>query len=307
MNAPIAVFAFNRPEHLRGTIESLKRCTGFSDSPVYVFADGPRSDSDRPAIEATRSVAHQLLGHCAEMRFSDENLGLSRSILKGVNELLQRYGKVIVVEDDLLLATDFLTFLNAALTFYAKDERILQISGHMYEVFEFYERNESLLLPITTTWGWATWSRAWEAFDPEATGWETLKADQALRHRFNLDGNYDYANMLERQMAGYRQSWGICWYWSVFRAGGMSCFPPQSLVANVGMDGSGTHGRGLFRSFETKKLPKTMISFIPPSTMEFEPQAWLAVKKTVFRQNGGWLGQFIDTVRRVATHWRCNW
>ena len=300
--APVALFIFNRPEHLRRTIEALQRCDGFPDSPIFVFADGARDDRDIPTVDATRRVARELLGDRAEYHLSQVNKGLATSIISGVELLLARYGRVIVLEDDLLVASSFLRFLNDALDRYADNENIYQVSGHMYEVGEFEQRQEALLLPLTTTWGWATWARAWTSFDPAAQGWEALRHDRMLRNRFNLDRVYDYALMLERQMAGQRQSWGIRWYWSVFLKGGLGCFPPQSLVANIGFDGTGTNGRGVFRSFESKSLPGKTIPFIAPDDISPEPKAWAAVRDAIWRQNGGWGGYVVDWVHRIR--WR---
>lgn len=299
--APVALFIFNRPEHLRRTIESLKRCDGFTESPIVVFGDGARGEYDISAVEATRHIAQGLLGDRAEYRLSDSNKGLANSIIDGVELLLARHGRVIVVEDDLLLAPSFLRFLNEGLDHYADDERVYQVSGHMFEVRDFVQRREALLLPMTTTWGWATWARAWQYFDPTATGWESLGQDHALRKRFNLNGSYDYTQMLQWQMSRQRQSWGIRWYWSVFMRGGLSCFPPRSLVANMGMDGTGTHGSGFFRSFKIGTLPMGSLPFIAPRDELFEPEAWTSVCGTVWRQNGGWLGRLVDWIR-LARH-----
>jgi hypothetical protein len=296
--APVALFIFNRPDHLRRTIESLKACEGFADSPIIVFADGPRGLYDVAAVDATRRVAVELLGTQAEYHLSETNKGLASSIIYGVGLLVNRQGRVVVVEDDLTLAPGFLRFLNAALDQFVDDERVYQISGHMFEVPEFAERTEALLLPMTTTWGWATWSRAWQAFNPEAPGWQALKHDRALRNSFNLSGVYDCAHMLEQQMVGKRQSWGIRWYWAVFSQGGLTCFPPRTLVANTGMDGTGTNGRGFFRSFESAALSREITPFLAPIASAVEPSAWAAVRRTIWRKNGGWLGFAVDRTRK---------
>ena len=297
--APVALFVFNRPDHLRRTIESLMHCDGFASSPVFVFADGARGEHDTEAVQATRDVARELLGERAKYHFSESNGGLARSIINGVEHLLAIYGRVIVVEDDLLLAHGFLRFMNDALDRYSDDKRVYQVSGHMFDVSEFARRQQALLLPLTTTWGWATWARAWKAFDPEARGWEALQQDYALRKRFNLGGVYDYAHMMACQMAGRRQSWGIRWYWSVFSNGGLSCFPPRSLVANIGMDGTGTNGKGVFRSFESRTLMSGATPFVAPSEDALEPKAWTAVRHAIWRQNGRWLGYTVNRIRRL--------
>jgi hypothetical protein len=302
MHAPVVLFAYNRPDHLRRTIESLKRCEGYAQTPIFLFADAARTPAETDRVAATRLVAAELLGQGAEFRFAEENRGLSRSIIEGVGEIVERYGRVIVIEDDLLLSSGFLRYINDALSHYENNEKVFQISGYAFDAPELMCRSQSLLLPLTTTWGWATWARAWQAFDPQANGWESLALDFKLRRRFNLDGTYDYATMLESQMRGRVDSWGIRWYWTVFQAGGLSCFPPRSHVINAGMDGSGTHGAGISRYLKRKEALGTPSGFVPPRENDVEPGAWKAVKTAIRRQNGRLVGDAINKLKQIY-HW----
>lgn len=301
MNAPIAIFAYNRPEHLRRTLASVMACEGFADAPLTVFCDGARSPAQADAVAQVRAVVHEVLGSQVDARFATENKGLARSILGGVSELVDRHGQVIVIEDDFDLAPGFLTYMNAALHRYADEPRVYQVSGHMFDVPEFAGRSDAMLLPYTTTWGWGTWARAWTAFDPAATGWQRVLKDRAMRKRFNMGGVYDYATMLERQMAGKRDSWGIRWYWSVFQQDGLTVFPPASLVRNTGQDGSGTHGGGSVRKFSGTGLVRPWPGQVamPDALPAVEPADWEAVRRAVWRQNGGWLGRAIDLGKRL--------
>jgi hypothetical protein len=188
-------------------------------------------------------VARKLLGDRAVFVEQERNRGLANSIIAGASELCDRYGAVIVVEDDLILAHSFLRFLNEGLNHYRDEPRVMQISGHIFDVPSLIDQREALLLPMTTSWGWATWKRAWDLFDPAATGWRERLTDASEAQRFNLDGAYDYRRMLERQMNGEIDSWAIRWYYSVFAHDGLVLFPPRTLVSNGGFDGSGTHGR----------------------------------------------------------------
>jgi hypothetical protein len=241
--APVALFVYKRPEHARRAIASLQECDGARSSPIYVFADGPRTDGELPAVQATRAVARELLGGSAVFVEQERNRGLANSIIAGVTELCDRYGAVIAVEDDLVLAPSFLRFLNEGLIHYRDEPRVMQISGHMFDVPSLARQREALLLPMTSSWGWATWKRAWDLFDPFATGWRERLTDAAEAKRFNLGGSYGYRRMLERQMRGDIDSWAIRWYYSVFAHDGLVLFPPRTLVSNKGFDGSGTHVR----------------------------------------------------------------
>jgi Glycosyl transferase family 2 len=299
-SAPIVVFAYRRPDHLRRTLRSLMDCDGFEGSPVIVYCDGPRNAEERRSTEATREVAREMLGSRAEYHFSDANLGLSRSVIHGVTEVTRRFGRSIVIEDDLQLAPDFLGYMNAALDRYADDPAVFQISGYMFDVPEFADRRDALFLPLTVSWGWATWQRAWNAFDPDASGWEGLRSDRDLRRRFNLAGAYDYATMLESQMAGRSDSWAVRWYWTVFRAGGLVLFPPLSLVGNIGMDGSGTHGRGRLTRFGSEQRGPTPTGPVElPGHALMNARDFASVRAAIWRQNGGWLGQARMRLRRL--------
>lgn len=300
--APVVVFAYRRPDHLRNTLTSLMRCDGFRQSPVIVYCDGPSNAEEAAAVEVTRATAKALLGDRAEYHFSEVNLGLSRSVIAGVNDVIERFGRAIVVEDDLELSPVFLTFMNHALDCYADDENVFQVSGYMFDVPELKCTSSALFLPFTVSWGWATWKRAWNQFDPLATGWEALRADKGLCRRFNLDGTYDYATMLLRQMAGLRDSWAVRWYWSVFKANGLVLFPPVSLVRNTGFDGSGTHGRGVLRRFSNVRSALSLPKINLPESVHIDVVTYDRVKKAVWCQNGGRIALVVDRIRRLLKH-----
>ena len=139
LHAPIAVFIYNRPDHLRSTLGWLSQCDGFADSPVIVFGDGPKRADQVAQVEAARGVARELLGARADYRFSPVNKGLARSIIDGVNAVVAEHGRVIVVEDDLQLAPGFLVFMNAALEKYADNEQVYQVSGYAADAPELLE------------------------------------------------------------------------------------------------------------------------------------------------------------------------
>lgn len=289
--APIALFIFRRPVHTRRMIEHLKQCEGFEDSPIYVFCEGPRSESEVATVKETRRVAKDLLGDHAVYIEREWNLGLAKSIEDGISRLCNEFGKVIVIEDDLLVAPGFLTFLNAALDKYGDDQRVMQIGGHMFDVPELKEEREALFLPMTSSWGWATWKRAWDHFDMAATGWENRLQSLSDRKRFNLDGYANQKRMLEKQMRGELDTWDIQWYYAVFVRGGFGVYPPRTLVHNLGMDGSGSHGH----------IAESMYQAALPESLEFTLPDRVSVsrhKRAVYRAI--WRFRFISRVNRVA-------
>lgn len=277
--APIALFIYKRPDHTRRTIEHLQRCVGFDDSPVCVFADGPKDPRDIPAIQETRSEARRLLGDGAVFLERDTNAGLDNSVIAGVTDLCERHGRVVVVEDDLIVSPYFLEFLNTGLMRYENEPRVMQVCGHMFDVPELRESKDALFLPLISSWGWATWKRAWDLYDPAARGWTERLSDQQERKRFDLDGNFAYAGMLSRQMRRAVPAWDIRWYYTVFVLEGLALYPPKALVLNEGFDGTGTHDR--------LSLPVRQAQLDEHAAFDFPTQvAESPEKESVFRAIG---------------------
>lgn len=238
--APIALFTFKRPAHTRRALESLAQNPEFSNSHLFIYCDGARNDIEAAQVEATRELIRNWKHPNKTIIERDRNWGLANSVIEGVTELCERFGRVIVVEDDLIVSPLFLNYLNAALEYYAEEPKVMQVSAHMFPV-EIHSQTDAVMLPFTTSWGWATWSRAWKHFDPSLSGFERLKTDRSLRREFNLGGAYPYFRMLKRQSKGQVDSWAIRWYSSVFFKNGFVVFPKHSLVQHEGYDEAATH------------------------------------------------------------------
>lgn len=296
--APIAIFAFRRPDHLRVTLENVMACTEFSDSPVYIFCDGPRCGDELEAVAATRATAKELLGDRATLRFAESNQGIARSIVGAVDELTAKYGRVIVVEDDIRVHPGFLSYMNRALDTYAEAEQVFQVSGYMFGRPDL-DPQRALFLPLTVSWGWATWARAWRAFSSDVSGWRDILRRPGELHRFNVNGAYDYAELMHRQAAATDDNWDICWYWSIFRRDGVVLFPPRSLVENIGQDGSGVHGGGWFRDFRGNFDATLAPPLILPDDTAVNDPDYAKVRNAIYRQNGGFIGHMRDVARHL--------
>jgi hypothetical protein len=300
--APIAIFLFNRKEHLRRTLNALLNCPGFAESDIYVYCDGPRNPGDREAVSAAREEAKRILGDRAAFVERSSNIGLANSIVSGVSELCERYGRVIVLEDDLVVAPGFVRFMNDALNAYADVDIVMQVSGHAFHVPAFEEKATAVMLPFITSWGWGTWKRAWAAFDFQCHGWELLKRDKKLRHRFNIGGAYDYYSMLRGRMDGRNNSWAIAWNWAVFRVEGIVAYPPRSFVTNIGFDGTGTHGWRSGRRLTTRPVVEgeesVRVSF--PRQPRVQVEEYELVRSEIRRFQGGWLAPLKFAARRLT-------
>ncbi len=300
--SPIILFIYKRPEHLKKTLESLARCRGYEHHRIFVFGDGSRSQSEDAAVEETRKVAKDFLGDRAQYFFSPQNKGLAQSVIHGVSKVLGEFESAIIIEDDLIFHLEFLTFINTALQKYAKEEKVSMVSGYMYNVPELRKESKQIFLPLISTWGWGTWARAWTNFDKDATGYERLMSDRQLRKKFNCNGSYPFSRMLELQMKGKIDSWGIRWYWNIFNKNLISCFPPNTLVINNGFDTTATHGRGLLTNFNYTTFPndnnyKVNVSETVPVSVD--PTLYKILCIALYDLNGGHIGKVRDVFKEV--------
>jgi hypothetical protein len=239
--APIILFTYNRPDHTLKTLAALSHNLYAHESELFVFCDGAKHPDDEELVQSVRDVVRSKQW-CGKVHIVEQasNRGLANSIIDGVTEMCKEFGKVIVLEDDLVTSPYFLEYMNHALDLYAEASEVMQISGHMFPV-DLKTETDAIFLSFTTSWGWATWERAWKSFDPDATSYSDLENNKHLQYQFNLNGSYPYFNMLKDQLNGKINSWAIRWYLSVFMAEGLTLHPKKSLVSNIGFDGSGTH------------------------------------------------------------------
>jgi hypothetical protein len=237
--APVAVFVYNRATHARRALRSLLSNPEASASPITVYCDGPRSDEDLKLVDETRRAVRELAPKSARIVEQEKNSGLANSIIAGVGEQCQHHGRVIVVEDDLVLSRAALRFLNTALRRYENAERVMHVAAYMFPVRRplpgaFFYRE-------ATCWGWATWGRAWRRFEPDPAVIQTYVRSRSLVNEFNVRDSMYFWEMLKQQAEGRIDSWAIRWYGTMFIHGGLALHPGRSLVQNEGFDGSGVH------------------------------------------------------------------
>lgn len=247
--APILLFVYNRPEHVRQCIASLQANELAAQSPLFIYSDAAKTPESREGVEQTRQFIRTIQGFKEVTIIErEQNWGLARSIIDGVTTQVNRFGRVIVMEDDLIAAPYFLQFMNDALETYKDEPRVGHIQG--CDFTQDASLPDTFLIKWTGSWGWATWDRAWKLFNPN--GKELLRQleERNLTRRFDFNGTYGYTRMLRRQIEGKNNSWAIRWNASLFLADILSLNAGRSLIQNNGFDGSGTNcgGGGLYNS-----------------------------------------------------------
>lgn len=290
--APILLFVYNRPLHTRRCVESLLANSLASESEIFIYADGAKDELSQADVDAVREYVRSIQGfRQVTIVEREENWGLARNVIDGVTAQVNSYGKVIVVEDDLVVAPHFLRFMNDALLVYKDEPKV----GHI-QACDFTQDPslpDTFLIKFTGSWGWATWDRAWRYFNPN--GRELLREmeQRKLTHIFDFNGKYRFTRMLRRQIAGKNNSWAIRWNASLFLRDILSLNVGRSLVQNEGFDGSGTNcgGGGLYSS--NLYMQKLDVVRITPA--EENQEARKAYMRYYARTNSFWA----KVVRRI--------
>ncbi len=279
-NAPIALFVYNRLFHLQQTISSLLNNSLAKSSDIYIYSDGPKNKADELEIIKIRKWLSEISGFKSiTIIHREENFGLAKSIIHGVSELVDKFSTVIVLEDDLVVSPHFLQFMNDGLALYEHDHSVASIHGYALPILK--PLPEIFFLRGADCWGWATWKRAWNAF--ECDGNKLLNSLQKNKwvKKFDLNNTQPNTKMLKNQIAGINNSWAIRWHASAFINSMFTLYPGKSLVQNIGMDNSGTHCM-TSSSFDVKMVSQPItVTRIPIEQDEFAFHAYAEYFKSI--------------------------
>lgn len=270
--APIALFTYNRADKTQRVVESLLQNAEAKYSDLFIFSDGPKTPEKKAGVEENRKYIHTISGfNSVHIIEREKNWGLANSLIAGITEVINKYGKVIVVEDDLILSPYFLQFMNEGLEKYKDDDRVASISAFLNPTDT--QTSDTFFLRYFACWGWATWKRAWQLFNPDSR--ELLKRIRWKTNEFNIGGTGPFYGILYCDKVGLNDSWAVRFYASCFLANKLHLFPYQTMAIQSGMDGTGTHS-GISSTYSNMKLSQVpiLLSDIPVMENQLMYQAF---------------------------------
>lgn len=264
--APIALFVYKRPNHLKRVVDSLLKNKAVSESELFIFSDGPKMEEDVGSVSEVRDYIETIDGFKkVNLIKRNRNLGLANSLISGVSEVISLYSQVIVLEDDIVVGPNFLEYMNEALRRYEKSEEVACIHGWNYPIKG--KSSATFFLKGADCWGWATWKRAWVLFETDGKKLLNRIESLGLIREFDLVGAYPYTQMLKDQINGKNNSWAIRWHASMFCENKYTLHPFVSQVLNIGLDNSGTHCPDINETFyQNNNLNHRITEF--PDTIE---------------------------------------
>lgn len=242
--APICLFVYNRLDETKQTIEALKKNYLAKESELFIFSDGAKNEKAIQEVEEVRTYLKTIKDFKLIKIFkSKDNKGLANSIISGVSKVIKEYGKVIVLEDDLLTVPNFLTFMNEALLFYKNQSKIQTINGYSVHI---ETKNDVYFQRRPFSWGWATWNEYWnkELFDKQDIK-KQLESNPNILKELKFKLGADIPNMLLDSIENINDSWYVRWAYDHFKNNKLSVYPSRSLIENIGFIEESTHCQGI--------------------------------------------------------------
>ena len=237
--APIVLFVYNRPWHTMQTVEALQKNELANESELFIYSDAPKNKEAEEKVQKVREYIKSIDGFKKVIIIErKENLGLANSIIDGVAKIVKEYGKIIVLEDDLVTSPYFLKFMNQSLVLYEHEERVVSIHGYIYPIEGL---PDTFFIRGADCWGWATWKDRWNIFEPDGKKLLNQLQNKQIEREADFNGSYGFVQMLKNQIDGKNNSWAIRWYISSFLANKLTLYPGVSYVKNIGLDNTGTH------------------------------------------------------------------
>ncbi len=238
---PIAFFIFNRPDLTQTTFEAIAR---MKPAKLLVVADGARSIEEAEKCRATREVIEQVDWKCEVLTdYSEKNLGCKKRVASGINWVFSKVEEAIILEDDCLASPSFFEYCQTLLERYRNDKRVMHIGGGNF-LFNQVKLDSSYYFSRYSFagYGWATWRRAWQLYDPDMTSWTAFRDSGNLDLLFEDAYERDYwRSILERTWSGDIDTWDFQWFYTCWMNGGLCALPNVNLVANLGFRADATH------------------------------------------------------------------
>lgn len=241
MNAPILVTVYDRDKHFRKTIESLLDCYGSDKSDLFIALDGAASDYAHERQKLIKKYVCSIKGfNSIEFIVRDKNYGATKNSRLARDEVFSIYNKMIRTEDDNIFSPHFISYMNKGLDIYESDENIFSVCGYL-EPINLDIDSDIFLRQGFTSNGFGVWKKKYEEMELSQL---TIKDEDLSFFNFqkmirsmgyHVVSGLIYSERIQYPLMDYY----ICYY---LYKNSMKCiFPKETLVRNIGQDGSGMH------------------------------------------------------------------
>ncbi len=245
--APIIIFVYNRADHFIQTYNALAACKEAKESELFIFSDGAKNESGAEKVNKVRAAVNAIKNSgdfkSVTITESPVNKGLAASVISGVTQVINQYGKVIVVEDDCKVSPLFLSYMNGALEYYKDNKKVGSIAGYTPMINQPDDYSQDIFAAYRScSCTWATWADRWQNIDWELKSIKEFYKSPKLIKKLNANGS-DRFIRLYRQTKGNGSSWSVRFGAHLVKNDLFTVYPRYSYITNIGCDESGVHSK----------------------------------------------------------------
>jgi len=261
MKIPIVLIIYNRPIYAKKILLSINK---LNINKVYVIADGPKNNpNDVKLVKKTRKLLNKLSNKIKVIKiFSEDNLGLRKRIISGLNYVFKKEKVAIILEDDCIPTTEFFLFTKALLIKHKKDKKIVSICGSNH--LSSWDKKDIYYMQSKyfNSWGWATWSDRWKQinFNPKYL-LNKNNDKKILNHLGSYRALFYWKYILKKILHKKINSWAYTYNYYYFLKKKHHLIPNKNLIKNIGIGKNSTNTKKLPVKYSFEKLNKNKYSF----------------------------------------------
>ena len=260
---PVALFAYARPDHLRETLEGLKRN---NVSLIYAFCDGAKDETSAAKVEEVRHLIKNIEWAQVNITERETNLGLGKSIRAGITEVLKYHDKIIVIEDDIVMRPGGYEYTVAALKYFENDKRIMSVSMWTHPSITPKNAKTGFFAERFVCWGWGTYKWAWELYSDSPKEMYDKCMNRGINPEiWGKDIHWQAENAESRNL------WYVGYLLTHLLFNGISFFPCEPLAMNIGRDSSAENTKRGKQDNLNKKLVR--VNNFEPIIFRSQPKA----------------------------------
>ena len=242
LTTPVALLIFNRPETTEKVFAEIAK---IKPTRLLVVADGPRQGriGEYEQCQKTRDIINRVDWSCeVSTNFADVNMGCKARVASGINWIFEQVNEAIILEDDCLPEQSFFRFCQEMLERYKDDPRVGMVSGGNLQAGRRRGKGDYYFSRYTHIWGWATWRRAWQYYDPDIKLWPQFKSDGWIEKFFDTKGEQHYwRQSFDWVYSGELDTWDCSWTFTAMTQRFLQIVPNVNLISNIGFGAEATH------------------------------------------------------------------
>jgi hypothetical protein len=291
--APIGLSVYAREHHVKQTVQALLKNKMASESILYIFSDAPQS-GDELKVKKVRKFLKQIEGFKDIIIIERTENSRVKNGRDGIKMMLEKHGRMIFLEEDIVTAPKFLEFMNQALNFYQNDHRIISITGYSppFKIPPNYKK-DIYLSPRFSAWGYGIWKNRYDRIKMNIEGYNEFLKDKAAVKKFRMGGE-DLLYLLKLEAESQIDALDVKIMFQQFQNNLYTVSPTISLVQNIGHDGTGVH------CGKTKKFNTTLDTSGKKLEMEKKIQSNPDIIKLLYKFRSGGLKGKLDRLLRRA-------